>query len=306
MPMPNNTARDSFFEEVGRVIEQEDIYIVSVDLAGKPFDSIKERYPARFVPVGIAEQDSVAVSVGLALAGKRVIIYVFNPFLALRALDQIRNGICMNLLPITITAYGTGFSADGPTHYVTEDVALIKQCPGIKQVTVSDCDMAHAAFSHMIDHRNAMYLRFDRACNDPLNREAQINFDRGFRVLVPSSGSVAVISEGYPLHGIMAEYDGDESTPEIIEVFTHPFDQAALLEEIKGKSRIVVCEEQQIHGGLGSDILEMLSDAHVYIDVTRLGIDYQGQFPEEFGSRDYLMKRFKIDGRSVRAAVNRA
>ena len=109
-----------------RIIEEikkgEDLYIVSADLAAPCMDEFRESCPRRYVSVGIAEQNLIAVASGLALSGKKVVAYAANPFTVTRAFDQIRNCVSMMNLPIVIAGLGAGFSVTecGATHFVLD------------------------------------------------------------------------------------------------------------------------------------------------------------------------------------------
>ncbi len=294
--MGYNETRNKFFKEIGQIMDMEDIYIVSADLAGPPFDYIRERYPKRYISVGIAEQNMISVSIGLALAGKKVIAYAANPFIALRSLDQIRNGICINKTAVTVAGVGTGFSVSscGTTHFVTEDIAIMKLCPGIKQITVNDNDISDAALNYMLHNNRALYLRFDKECGGNLSEtdKKDIDIDKGFRILNKNICDICIVSEGYPVHMIKERYKDNENVSTIIEIFSHPFDRMKFVENIKDKKRIIVCEEQQISGGLGTEILEIINDFDLNIKVIRMGIDYKNNFPECYGSRKFWFKYY--------------
>ncbi len=306
--MGYNETRNKFFEEIGKIIDTEDIYIVSADLAGPPFDYIRERYPKRYVSVGIAEQNMISVSIGLALAGKKVIAYAANPFIALRSLDQIRNGICINKTAVAVVGLGTGFSVSscGATHFVTEDIAIMKLCPGIKQITVNDNDISDAALNYMLHNNCALYLRFDKDCGGNLSEidKKDIDINKGFRVLNKNNGNISIVAEGYPVHVIKEKYKDTENAPEIIEIFSHPFDKIEFVEKVKDKKRIVVCEEQQVVGGMGTEVLETINDFDLNIKVVRMGIDYKDKFPGCYGSRKFWFKYYGIDEEKLDEKIN--
>ena len=163
--MGYNGARNIFLESVIKKVESgEDIIIVSCDLGAPIFDDFKIKYPNRFISVGIAEQNLISVSGGITLEGKKVIAYGANPFVVTRAYDQIRNLISMMKIPLCIVGVGTGLSIAeyGATHYITEDLALIRMCPNIDAYSVSDALLAKWLGENFTDFERPCYIRFDK------------------------------------------------------------------------------------------------------------------------------------------------
>lgn len=302
--MKPNSARDSFFQQIGLCMEKEDIYIVSADLAGQPFDAIREKYPGRFVQVGIAEQNMISVAIGIAATGSKTIAYTANPFIALRAFDQIRNGAAMMHVPLTIAGVGTGFSISdyGTTHFCTEDVAIMRLCPGLRQITISDDTIAKLALRQFLDSNGLFYLRFDKMCSGALFEEEPV-FDLGFRKKTGGGNSVLLITQGYTSHVAKTIRWAAGQEPDWIDIFTVPFNEDQLFSEIKKAKKIVVCEEQQKCGGLGSMLLELLNARHIKKELVLLGIDYGEEFPEVYGSREFWLDKYRIDADAIQKEV---
>ena len=287
--MEINGSRDHFFEKVGSILEQEDIYIVSADLAGRPFDPIREKCPNRYVSVGIAEQNMISVASGIALCGKKVIAYAANPFIALRAFDQIRNSAVLMNLPIAIAGLGIGFgvSTCGTTHFVTEDFAIMSLCPNLNIITVSDDLVADYAFDMFLRMKRPLYIRFDKDCSGRLCQN--MCSSSGFRYL-RREGRELAISIGY-MAGLVLQEQPDMA---VIDVFSYPFDEDKLLEEMRLFPKIYIYEEQQKRGGLGSAILEFLNRRKQFLDIELIGIDYAGRFPCCYGSREYWLEQYGL------------
>ncbi len=285
------SSRDYFFEKIGAVMESEDIYIVSADLAGRPFDYIRKAYPTRYVSVGIAEQNMISVACGIALSGKKVIAYASNPFAVFHAFDQARNAVALMNLPVTIVGVGVGFSISefGNTHFVTEDFAMMSLCPGVRTVTVTDNSVAERAYGEFLRREGPVYLRFDKACGEPLAETSPEDYNRGFRYLkrgrdrlVLSTGHLAKLAKAAP------------GGAAVVDLFAYPFDEDALIDEVSRYGQVYVYEEQQTRGGLGSAVLETLNRRGVAADVTLKGVDYGGRFPEVYGSREYWLRRYGL------------
>lgn len=284
--------RDYFFDKVGQIMEQEDVYIVSADLAGRPFDIIRERHPDRFVPVGIAEQNMISVACGIALCGKKVIAYTSNPFIAFHAFEQVRNGASLMDLPVAIAGVGVGFgiSEYGTTHFVTEDFAIMSLCPNLKIITVSDNTIAEKAVSEFLSCKSPLYLRFDKQCGDEIGETTGEDYNNGFRYIRRGDDTL-VITTGY-----MSQLaKNSPGTQTIMDLFSFPFRVDAFMAEIEKYKAIVVYEEQQKRGGLGSALLEILNEKNVKAEIRIKGINYDGRFPSVYGSRRYWLEKYKLD-----------
>ncbi len=302
--MGMNSARNGFFDQIALRMADTDIYIVSADLAGPPFDVIREKYPERFVQVGIAEQNMLSVAVGIASTGAKTIAYTSNPFIGLRGLDQVRNGVAMMHLPLAIVGVGTGFSIAeyGTTHFCTEDVALLSLCPGIRQITVSDDAVAQMALRAFLQGDSLLYLRFDKMCGGVLFKE-EPQSQLGFRIEYGEDRGTLLITQGYPSQ-LASTIDWPRGRrPSWMDVFALPFDEDRLLEEVIKAERIVVCEEQQRRGGLGSLLLELFNDRGLTKELIRLGVAYGKGFPEVYGSREYWFQKYGLSGEAMLQAV---
>ncbi len=291
--MATNNTRNAFFGRIASLMENNnDIYIVSVDLAGPPFDDIRRKYPDRYVSVGIAEQNAVAVACGLASLKKKVIVYAANPFPLLRAFDQIRNCACAMKLPVAVVGLGTGFSVAecGTTHLTIEDVALASLCAGMDIYSVSDTDMAIGLANAFTRFEKPTYIRLGKWSDAPLCEFDEKSLDFGFRV-IKEGVDAAVVATG--------------CTVKLINDMNIPLDFALidfiklscpdhLIEHLKKYSKIITVEEQQLRGGIGSLILEKFNNMNIMKHVERIGIDLTDGYPQEYGDRDYWLSKYGI------------
>ena len=146
--MSNMTQRDAFWNRVYELQkERGDIVVVSADMGAPALDQFRKDFPSRWVNVGIAEQNGILVSSGLAMTGYRVFVYAIAPFITLRCIEQTRvNSGIMNI-PITIVGVsgGFGYIDAGPTHHSTEDLTMMRAMPHMTINSISDNTMAAAA-----------------------------------------------------------------------------------------------------------------------------------------------------------------
>lgn len=297
-----NECRDAYLKEiVNAVYGGEDVYLVAADLAAPCLDKLREDYPNRYVPVGIAEQNLISVASGLALAGKKVIAYTVGPFMVFRAFDQIRNCACLMNLPMSVVSLGLGFNPYGLTHYTLEDLNILRGMHNLQILNVSDINLARHAAQKTLNLSGTLFVRLDRLVNQEYALTEE-DLARGYRFLNKAGGKVCVVSTGIMSSDCLEVLNSRPDFLErvtLIDVFAFPFDDAALVKELQNYSRVITVEELRLQGGLGSAVLEALNDAGVCIPVKRLGIDMQNKLSPHYGSRAWHLKNFGLDRESI-------
>lgn len=133
--------RDSFFNSLeGRLKLDPKTIFLTADTGAESLNLLRVKYPERIINVGIAEQNLIGLATGLALEGYHPIAYTITSFLIGRAYDQIKIGVCQMNLPITVVGIGPGvdYNYDGPTHHMTNDLALMRSLPNLTIFTPYD------------------------------------------------------------------------------------------------------------------------------------------------------------------------
>lgn len=303
-----NTVRYKYLDTVCRLIEEgRDIVLVSSDYAAPVLDHLRETGNKRYVSVGIAEQNLIQVACGLALSGQRAIAYGLAPFPCIRAVDQIRNAMAMMKLPVSIVSAGVGFAIPefGATHYCVEDISIMRAIPGIKIINLTDETMAEKAAVLSLTVNRPLYIRIDKYSDGVIYDPGDIDFERGFSV-IGDGDDIAIISSGYytnrmiKLSRTLLEYG---ISAKVIDLYALPFDAEKLISETKDIPNILTVEEHVREGGIGSAVLEAFTDKNVHKNFKRMGIDFGGEYTNEFGSREYFCKKYRLDDDAVIDAV---
>ena len=144
--MPN--PRDIIFEEIyQKAISDKNVIVITIDMGAWKFQDFQKNIPDQFYNIGICEQSAISIASGLSLANKKVYVYAISCFPVLRAFEQIKIDICSMNRPVTIIGMGTGYgySSDGPTHHIIEDVSLMRTLPNLEIWSLSDCNGIKAA-----------------------------------------------------------------------------------------------------------------------------------------------------------------
>src|SRR5215470_7905653 len=185
------------------------IVFLTGDLGFKLFDDFAQRFPGRFINVGVAEATMASVATGLALAGKKPFIYSIAPFVTLRCYEQIRNDICYHAADVTVVGVGGGYSygPNGPTHHALEDIAVMRVLPNMTVVCPGDPLETIAAVQALVVHRGPAYLRLGRA-GEPAVHPAPVSFRIGQSLVLREGHDIALLSTGNMLATAVQVADG--------------------------------------------------------------------------------------------------
>lgn len=225
----------------------------------------KEKYPERFIEVGVAEQNLAAVASGLANYGKIPFMASYATFSPGRNNEQIRTAISLNNVPVKIVGSHAGLSVgpDGATHQALEDIALMRVQPNM--VVLSPCDEreAYKATLAAAAHPTPVYIRLARE-KTPVITTEQTPFviGRANLLWLGEHPQVAIFAMGPLVHNALLAAKKLEKTINVSVINIHtikPLDSKAIVASAKAAGAVVTVEEHQIAGGLGSAIAEVLA-----------------------------------------------
>ena len=286
--------------ELGK--EKADLVVLDADLAGATKTGVfKKAFPGRFIDCGIAECDMAGIAAGLATCGKVPFMSSFAMFAAGRAYEQVRNSIGYPHLNVKIGATHAGISVgeDGASHQCLEDLALMREIPGMVVINPSDDIEAKAAVKAAYEHEGPVYLRFGRAAVPVINDNADYKFEIGKGVLLREGKDLTIIATGLCVPealGAAELLSAKGIDAEVINIHTiKPLDEALVLASAKKTGRVFTAEEHSILGGLGSAVAEVLSEK-CPTKLTRIGInDVFG----ESGPAAELIHKYGLDAEGI-------
>ncbi|MEX2013328.1 MAG: transketolase C-terminal domain-containing protein [Parcubacteria group bacterium] len=267
-----------------------------------------EKFPNRFIQVGVAEQNLAAVASGLAAMGKIPFISSYAMFSPGRNWEQIRTTICYNDRPVKIAGSHAGISVgpDGGTHQAIEDIAITRVIPRL--VVLSPCDSIEAKKATMLstDTGTPVYIRLARE-KTPVMTTESTPFEIGkaqifWQSTKPQTGIVAT---GALLHRTLLaakELEEQGIEVEVMNLSTiKPLAEQALIEFAKKTGRIITVEEHQIRGGMGSAVAECLAK-NFPVPMEFIGVD---DLFGQSGTPDELIEHYGMDTKSIIKAVNK-
>ncbi len=286
-----------------------DVVALCADLAESTrMLAFKEKYPERYVELGVAEQNLATVASGLANYGKIPFIASYATFSPGRNNEQIRTTISLNNVPVKIAGHHSGLSVgpDGATHQALEDIALMRMQPNMTVISPCDSEEARKATIAAAAHPGPVYLRLHRE-KTPVMTTQETPFVLG-KANVMYEGDhtpeVAVFATGPLLYqALLAAKELEHTVPTVV-VNVHtikPLDAETILKYAKEAGAVVTVEEHQVAGGLGSAIAELLA-ANTPMPQEFIGVhDRFGQS----GQADELLKHYKLDAPAIVDAIKK-
>ena len=283
--------------------DNKDVVLITGDLGFGLFEDFSEKFPSQFINIGIAEQNMIGVSTGLALEGKIVFVYSIGNFPTLRCLEQIRNDACYHNLNINIICMGAGFSygALGMSHHATEDIAIMRSLPGTTVISPSTEDEAYFSTIELSKRNGVGYLRLDKSkVSKRKKSKSELEIGKG-NILKDGSDYTIIACGGIVEEALLAADDLDKHNISCKVVSMHtikPIDNALIQDCVKNSKGIVSLEEGNITGGLGSAILEACSkNGEFPLKMKTLGIN--DEYVSIVGSQEYLRDSVGISKRFI-------
>jgi len=289
--------------------ENSDVVVLSADVSNSTRCNLfAEKFPERFFQVGIAEQNLVGIGAGLGVSGKIPFISTYAAFSPGRTWEQIRTTIAYNDSNVKIAGHHTGLltGADGATHQILEDIALMRVLPNMKVVVPADAVEARKATVAAAKIWGPVYLRFARE-KTPVITTDETSFIIGKAEILWKSkkSQVAVIGCGPILHNaLLAAKELEEEKIGVIVVNSHtvkPLDEKKIIELAKKCGAIVTVEEHQAVGGLAGAVAEVLAkNCPVPMEFVGMRDEFGGS-----GSPAQLLEKYGMSVSRIKEAVKR-
>lgn len=260
----------------------------------------KEFGEPRCIEVGVAEQNLVTVASGLAAMGSIPFVASYAAFSPGRNWEQIRTTICLNDRPVKIVGSHAGLNvgADGATHQMLEDIALMRSLPNMVVLAPGDAVEAEQMAQVMSSDIRPNYARLPRE-KTPLFVSSDTQFEIGKAYVLREGSDIALFGTGVMTYQLLlaAEKLAEQNiSAEVVHVPTiKPLDGQTLLASAKKCGRVLTAEEGQIAGGFGGAIAELLSEQAPML-LRRVGVrDTYG----ESGTMSELWQKHGLDVESI-------
>lgn len=264
-----------------------------------------EKFPQRFVEVGVAEQNLVTVGSGLAAMGKIPFVSSYAAFSPGRNWEQIRTTICLNDRPVKIIGSHAGLytGKDGATHQMLEDLALMRALPNMVVLAPGDSVEAEKATIATSQDKRPNYMRLAREAT-PIITSKDTPFEIGKAYVFDKGNDATIIATGTMTYQALLAAESlykDGIDAEVIHCPTiKPLDGVTILQSVRKTGKVVTVEEHQINGGLGSAVAELLSE-HRPAPLRRVGV--RDRFGES-GDPSELLEHYGLTAKHIAAAAH--
>lgn len=299
--------RDALLDRIWKAMaDNKNIFFTCADFGSPVLDRIRADFPEQFLNVGIAEQNLVNVSAGLAIEGYTVFAYAIAPFITMRCYEQIRVNLALlsevRNLNVNLIGVGAGYSyvVSGPTHQCYEDISLIRALPNLQLFSPSDHITAAALFDRCVSVSGPKYLRLDAQLLPVLYQAGKPDLLTGFHVHRTGS-DVCLVATGYMVHTALhvAEELGMLGiSVGVIDLFDITgFNMGRFKQHLVSYPAIVTLEEGfRGRGGIDSLLFEFIARQGMKTSMLNLGVE--GGYRFELGSRQEIHEKAGI-GRNV-------
>ena len=282
-----------------------EVLVVTSDSRGSgrvtPF---ADKFPEQIVEIGIAEQNLVGVSAGLASVGKKVFVVSPACFLTARALEQIKNDVAYSDHPVKVIGISAGVSYGslGTTHHSLHDFAVLQAINNIDIVAPADNFETSEVIRAAIHHPRPIYIRFGKKVM-PNIHTADVNFEIGKAIqLTPEREKydIALIAIGEtvtPTHLASQILEQKGITSCVLSLHSlRPFDEEAVRQAAERSKVVITVEEHSVNGGLGSRVASFLMLARIFRPLHIVGI------PDEHtitGSQTEIFNHYGISANGI-------
>ena len=266
MKEPNKTpCRKSFTDTLLELAQQDkNIVAVTSDASGSAtLTDFAKALPEQFVEVGIAEQNAVGISAGLASTGKSVFIFGPACFYVARALEQVKVDMAYSQMPVKICGVsgGVAYSQLGATHHSLHDIAVLRTFPGMEIYLPCDVRQTRKLVQRLVNHPKPAYIRVGRNAVPDVYETDDFPFELGKANMLRDGRDLTLIGTGETVaHCVEAARMLSEQGIEarVLDMHTlKPFDREAVLSAARETGRIVTAEEHSVYGGLGGAVAEL-------------------------------------------------
>lgn len=304
--------RTAFISELIAQAERDpDIWLLTADLGFSALEPFAERFPDRYVNVGVAEQNMVGIAAGLAHSGKQVFTYSIGNFSTMRCLEQIRNDVCYHRMNVKIVAVGAGFAygPQGYTHHVIEDLAVMRTLPGMTILTPADPLETHWITQQAVADSGPCYLRLGKAGEKNLRAPEDFHPPRqlGDPICLKPGHDAQLFGSGSLLKNALDAASLLEQSGIHLGVWSvpclNPLNEELIIKSTQNQPFVFTLEEHNIQAGLGGRFAELYSNLSGGPRLIRIGVENAP--PDVYGDQDHLRRWAGLDPESLSQRIRK-
>ncbi|WP_339157422.1 transketolase C-terminal domain-containing protein [Paenibacillus sp. FSL W8-0186] len=280
-----------------------DIMVLASDSRGSAaMGPFAQDYPEQFVEVGIAEQNIVGISAGLAHSGKKPFVTSPACFLSMRSIEQIKVDVAYSATNVKLIGISGGISygALGMSHHSVQDLAVTRAIPGLAVILPADRHETKRMTEALVNYEGGVYVRIGRNPVEDVYESADYDFVIGKAVTMRDGSDITLIAAGETVRiALDAEVKLKEAgvSCRVINMHTiKPLDEEAIIKAARETGRIITVEEHSVHGGLGAAVAEVVVQHHP-VPLRLLGIPDE---PAIAGKTKEVFEHYGISAENIK------
>lgn len=301
--MADKSCRQVFTETLLELAGKDrDIIAVTTDARGSvTLNGFAEKLPSQFVELGIAEQNAIGTSAGLAACGKKVFVCGPACFYAARGVEQIKLDMAYtgNNVKIIGVSGGVSYGALGGSHHSLNDIAVMRTFPGVTVLLPCDNRQVRIMTEKLVDYDHPVFVRMGRAPVPSVYEGEDVPFEIGKGNMLMEGMDITLIGTGETVFNVLEAGEALRESgigARVIDIHTvKPIDSDLILQAARETGRIITVEEHSVLGGLGSSVAEIVSQHHP-VPIKIIG------FPDEFvihGSSPELFRHYGLGKENI-------
>ena len=273
------------------------IFFLTGDMGINLIEKFEDKFPDRFLNVGIAEQNLISISSGLYNAGYLPFAYAISNFITLRCLEQIRNDIILHNYPIILIGTSTGFDNAplGPTHHVIDEWGALKSFPNLEIYCPNSLKYAETLIPKVLKRKKPTYIRIPKTSFSDVKTTKDLFYLKGKDrkiLLISYGGTSRACLEINKLNNISC----------LLFNKIHPIDKN-FYNIVRGYQNVLIVEDQMKFNNLYTSIAETLFNQKIRPNLHQMCPD---KYELKVGnSQDYFYKQFRMDINSILNRINK-
>ena len=287
---------DSIFDQMKT---NPDVFFLTADMGINLVEKFGEKYPDRYANVGIAEQNLIGVSAGLANLGFRPFAYTISNFVIHRCFEQIRNDIAIHNYPVTLLGTSTGYDNPslGPTHHIIDEWGTLKSISKIDIYCPSSVSYAAKLVERILHAGRPAYVRIPKGGHkEPASEDHMVK-------LVGEADDILLVSYGNPAQACIEVQRRDPRISVLVINRLSPLDEDALYGAIERHKRIIIVEDHFPQSGLYGSLCEFIARNPVRGKIETLApTDYS---LEVGTSSDYFHRKYGINVSGILTTIGK-
>ena len=316
-PLPPETApkhkpksyTQTFVEELVRLAEADArIFAITAGMpTGTGLQRFCDRFPSRFVDVGIAEQHAVTMAAGMGLAGLRPVVALYSTF-AQRAFDGLVHDVAQNDVPVLLALDRSGLvGEDGTSHQGMFMLPAMRALPNVVIGSPKDEQELRDLVVTALGHPGPMALLYPRDAGEDLPDRIGSALEIGRGEVLRAGGDLLLVGFGpivQRLMAVAAELEGDGLSATVVNArWAKPLDEELIAEHAAGKRLVVTAEESSAMGGFGDGVLDALNRGGIHVPLLKVAL---AEGFVHHGAVDDLRAQQRIDAPGILAQVREA